>query len=148
MLNFKGIHFKGTFRPYQQRVLDSARKHLKDGKVHIVAAPGSGKTILGCELIRSLDSPCLIFSPTTTIREQWGDRFKSWFLNDEKQYEELISYNLFDIKLINSLTYQALFSAIEKVAVEDEEEKCDYSEIDLFNLSFNFITGLDLLTAI
>ena len=132
MKDFKGIEFKGTFRVYQQKVLDSANKHLKDGKVHIVAAPGSGKTILGCELIRRMNSPCLIFSPTITIREQWGDRFKSWFLNDEKQYEELISNDLFDVKLINSLTYQALYSAMDNVKISDEEENFDYSAIDLF----------------
>lgn len=134
MKDFKGINFKGTFRVYQQKVLDSANKHLKDGKVHIVAAPGSGKTILGCELIRRLNSPCLIFSPTVTIREQWGDRFKSWFLNDEKQYEELVSYDLFDVKLINSLTYQALYSAMDNVKISDEEETLDYSLIDLFEV--------------
>lgn len=132
MKDFKGINFKGKFRVYQQKVLDSANKHLKDGKVHIVAAPGSGKTILGCELIRRMNSPCLIFSPTITIREQWGDRFKSWFLNDEKQYEELVSNDLFAVKLINSLTYQALYSAMDNVKISDEEENFDYSAIDLF----------------
>lgn len=134
MKNFNGIKFKGTFREYQQKVLDSANKHLKDGKVHIIAAPGSGKTILGCELIRRLNEPCLIFSPTVTIREQWGDRFKNWFLNGEEQYSELVSYDLFNVKLINSLTYQALYSAIEKIEVHDDDEDCDYKEIDLFEL--------------
>ena len=53
MLNgFEDTHFKWTFRNYQQRVLDEAETYLKDGKIHIVAAPGSGKTILGLELIR------------------------------------------------------------------------------------------------
>lgn len=51
-MNFENIEFHGTFRDYQQRVLDNANKYLKDGKINIVAAPGSGKTILGLELIR------------------------------------------------------------------------------------------------
>lgn len=134
MKNFKGIEFKGTFRVYQQKVLDVANKHLKDGKIHIVAAPGSGKTILGCELIRRLNNPCLIFSPTVTIREQWGDRFNSWFLNGEEKYDELISNDLFNVKLINSVTYQALHSAMNNVKIKDEQEDYDYSGIDIYQL--------------
>ena len=62
-MNFNNISFKGVFRDYQQRVLDNSSKFLFDGKINIVAAPGSGKTILGLELIRRLDAPCIIFSP-------------------------------------------------------------------------------------
>ena len=51
-MNFNNISFKGFFRDYQQRVLDNSSKFLVDGKINIVAAPGSGKTILGLELIR------------------------------------------------------------------------------------------------
>lgn len=43
MMNFDKVHFKGSFRDYQQRVLRNAEKYLKDGKINIVAAPGSGK---------------------------------------------------------------------------------------------------------
>ena len=81
-MNFNNIKFKGTFRSYQQRILDSADLYLSDGKINIVAAPGSGKTILGLELIRRLGNPCIILSPTTTIREQWGERFNKSFLPD------------------------------------------------------------------
>ena len=44
-MDFKNITFKGKFRDYQQRVLDNSDKYLKDGKINIVAAPGSGKTV-------------------------------------------------------------------------------------------------------
>ena len=60
LMNFNNIKFKGTFRSYQQRILDSADLYLSDGKINIVAAPGSGKTILGLELIRRLGNPCII----------------------------------------------------------------------------------------
>ena len=66
-MKFDNMSFKGTFREYQQRVLDNSSKFLSDGKINIVAAPGSGKTILGLELIRRLNESCIIFSPTTTI---------------------------------------------------------------------------------
>ena len=38
------LHFKGTWRSYQQRVLDKYDRYSQDRKIHIVAAPGSGKT--------------------------------------------------------------------------------------------------------
>lgn len=134
MKDFSGIDFHGTFRVYQDKVLKGANEHIKDGKVNIVAAPGSGKTILGLELIRRLDSPCLIFSPTVTIRDQWGSRFEDFFLNDNQKIEDYFSTDLNNLKLITSVTYQALFSAIKKVKCEDDDETVDYSNIDLFKI--------------
>ena len=44
-MNYENIlQFKGTWRVYQARVLDRAEHYVRDGKIHIVAAPGSGKT--------------------------------------------------------------------------------------------------------
>ena len=34
MNQFRNIQFHGTFRDYQQRVLDNADKYLKDGKIN------------------------------------------------------------------------------------------------------------------
>ncbi len=131
---FTNINFKGEFRSYQKRVLDNSSSFLLDGKINIVAAPGSGKTILGLEIIRKLNSPCIIFSPTTTIRQQWGARFKESFLNSNLNVDDYVSYDLNDIKLITSITYQALYSAMNKIAINEEEESVDYSNIDLFKL--------------
>ena len=89
MLNFDKVHFNGSFRDYQQRVLRNAEKYLKDGKINIVAAPGSGKTVLGLELIRRLGSPCIVLSPTTAIRQQWGERFKDLFLDNLEDFPVL-----------------------------------------------------------
>lgn len=128
---FADVRFCGTFRSYQQRALDCAQDYLKDGKINIVAAPGSGKTVLGLELIARLSSPCLILSPTTTIREQWGERFLELFLPDRSKFGEYFSNDLHRIRLINSVTYQALYSSVEKVCVKEEGE-ADCSDIDLF----------------
>ena len=133
-MNFTKVKFKGKFREYQQRVLDNSSSFLSDGKINIVAAPGSGKTILGLELIRRLGNKTIILSPTTTIKEQWGKRFKESFLDENDNISDYISYNLYDIKLINSITYQALYSAMNKVEINEEDEVIDYSSIDLFNL--------------
>lgn len=105
MNKFENVHFRGAFRDYQQRALDNADKYLKDGKINIVAAPGSGKTVLGLELIRRLGEPCIILSPTTAIREQWGARFRDLFLDDENDFKHCFSNDLHKIRLINSITY-------------------------------------------
>ena len=60
---FADVSFRGKFRSYQQEVLDEAGRYLADKKIHIVAAPGSGKTILGLELVRRLGRPALILGP-------------------------------------------------------------------------------------
>lgn len=133
-MDFEGVYFKGTFRDYQQRVLDNSSKYLSDNKINIVAAPGSGKTILGLELIRRQNNPCIILSPTTTIRQQWGQRFEESFSFDEKHKSKYVSYDLNEITLINSITYQALYSAINKIATSSEDEVVDYSNIELFQL--------------
>ena len=133
-MNFDGITFHGTFRSYQQRILDDNQNYFIDNKLNIVAAPGSGKTILGLELIRRLNSPCIIFSPTTTIKNQWGERFADFFLDDKTTVDNYVSFDLNKILLINSVTYQALYSAINKISIKSDEEEIDYSNIDLFKL--------------
>ena len=133
MKTFDNIEFKWTFRDYQQRVLDNVDNHIKDGRVNIVAAPGSGKTILGLELIRRLGHPCLVLSPTTTIRQQWGERFEEAFL-EEENVDDYVSFDLNKVKLITSITYQALHSSMNKVACIDDEENIDYSDIDILKL--------------
>ena len=90
-MDFSNVAFCGKFRDYQQRIIDNSHKYLADGKINIVAAPGSGKTVLGLELIRRLNSPCIILSPTTAIRQQWGERFREMFLRDENDFEKLFS---------------------------------------------------------
>jgi len=64
----KNIKFKYTWRPYQAKVLEESEKYLADKKINIVAAPGSGKTVVGLELARRLGKPTLILSPTVTIK--------------------------------------------------------------------------------
>lgn len=133
-MDFKNINFKWQFRSYQQTVLDNADKHLKDNKIHIVAAPGSGKTILGLELIKRLNAPTLILSPSVTIRQQWGERFIEAFLPENEKAEEYISYNLKEPKLLTSITYQALHAAYTKTSTDEEidDESFESEEIQDF----------------
>jgi len=137
------IKFKGEFRDYQEIVLDHSEQYLKDGKVHIVAAPGSEKTTLGLELICLLNNPALILSPTVTIRQQWGERFADSFLPFDANVDDYYSCNLHKPSQITSITYQALYAAFYKLSVKeelDDEEAESDSEIDF--------TDFDLLNAI
>ena len=123
-MNFANImKFKGTWRNYQARVLEHSDKYLADGKIHIVAAPGSGKTTLGIELIARLSEPALILTPSITIREQWEARITEAFLNDGLNPKDYISQDLKDAKVITISTYQALHSAMNHykgILSEDE----------------------------
>lgn len=131
MKSFKNIYFNGVFRNYQKRILDNANNYLSDGKINIIAPPGSGKTILGLELIRRLNSPAIILSPTTTIKYQWIKRFKESFLDNEN-VDEYVSYTLLNVSLINSITYQALYKMMNKLEYNEDDEVIDYSKFDIF----------------
>ena len=122
MKDYSKVKFKGIFRHYQQSVLDNAEYFMRNGKIHIVAAPGSGKTTLGLELIRMLNKPALILSPSITIRGQWGSRFENGFLESNEDVSEYISYNLKETKLLTSITYQGLHSAFNKLIDQDLSE--------------------------
>lgn len=37
------LQFNGEWRSYQKRILDDLDFHLRDDKLHVVAAPGAGK---------------------------------------------------------------------------------------------------------
>ena len=63
-------HYPGTLRTYQAEVLD----RIPPGgaaPLHIVAPPGSGKTLLGLLLAAREGHRTLVLSPTVTIRHQW-----------------------------------------------------------------------------
>jgi len=64
------LAFCRPWRKYQARLLERLDEYLADGRLHVVAAPGSGKTVLGLEVIRRIDEPTLVLAPTITIRDQ------------------------------------------------------------------------------
>mgnify|MGYP003290408509 CR=1 FL=1 len=141
MKDFSLIKFKWTFRDYQQKVLDNANKHLLDKKIHIVAAPGSGKTVLGLELIRRLGTPALVLSPSVSIKQQWGDRFEECYLPETENVNEYVSFDIMKPSLLTSITYQALHAAVNRLPMEtgaDEDEfeaesGADFSDFDLIS---------------
>ena len=100
--------FRGTWRTYQVRLLDSLPTYLADNHVHIVAAPGSGKTIFGIEVIKRIDKRTLVLAPTTTIRDQWSERLTQQFLPIGSPKPDWVSTDIRHPRLLTIVTYQAL----------------------------------------
>lgn len=101
------MQFKGVWRDYQALVLEEMMDHLANGRLHVVAAPGAGKTILGLEIVRRLGRRALVFAPTVAIRDQWEHRLAPLFL-DEPPGPEDVSHQLADPRQLTLATYQAL----------------------------------------
>lgn len=114
--------FKGTFRKYQAEVLQEFDKHIKDKKINVVAAPGSGKTILGLQMICKLNQHVLILAPTITIRNQWKERFISSYVPEGMQID-FISDDVYNLNKFNIVTYQALHYALNKRKIKEESER-------------------------
>ena len=101
------MRFSGVWRDYQQRVIDEVDQHLDDDRINVVAAPGSGKTVLGLELVRKLGRPALILAPSLTIRNQWGARLVPLFLDEPPRVGE-VSHSLDAPGTLTAVTYQSL----------------------------------------
>ncbi|HWU28535.1 MAG TPA: DEAD/DEAH box helicase family protein, partial [Microbacterium sp.] len=63
--------YDGELRTYQSEVLAQIPASPADAAMHIVAPPGSGKTLLGLLLAVREQRRALVLAPTVTIREQW-----------------------------------------------------------------------------
>ncbi len=127
----KELSFQGKWRSYQQKVLEELATHLDNDHLHVVAAPGSGKTILGLEVMRQLEKPALILAPTITIRNQWEQRLVSMFMPEGSKSPDWISFDIKNPGHVTIITYQALYSAfagIKEQEVEFEEQEEEGSE--------------------
>lgn len=143
----ENVKFKYTWRPYQKRVLDNANLYLKDGKINVVAAPGSGKTVLGLELLVRHNKPVIILVPTVTIRNQWVDRFLSLFVNN-KDSVNYISTNIYDLKSFNVVTYQALHYAYKKQKMKESDNLDDVALDKEFVTDTTVIKEYDLIDSL
>ncbi|WP_440121220.1 DEAD/DEAH box helicase family protein [Tenacibaculum sp. Ill] len=102
------LNFLFDWRPYQAKVLQNFSAHIQDDHFHIVAPPGSGKTILGIEIVKRIGKKTLILAPTLTIRNQWEDRLQNFFTTDCNFSQ--ISFDIKQPSDITFSTYQALHS--------------------------------------
>jgi superfamily II DNA or RNA helicase len=73
---FSGLALRGALRPSQQLALDAFEADRTAGRssTHIVAPPGSGKTVVGLEIVRRLGHPAVVLAPTAAIAAQWADK--------------------------------------------------------------------------
>ena len=105
---FGAIGFSGRLRPSQiaavsviEPQLDVQGKHL-----HIVAPPGSGKTVLGLYVWANLvRKPTLVLSPNSAIQAQWAARTDLFDLDGK---DEFITTDPKKPGLLTSLTYQSI----------------------------------------
>lgn len=122
------FRFKGIWRGYQQRLLTELEEHLDDRKLHVVAAPGAGKTLIGLEVLRRLERPALVLSPSLAIRDQWLHRLSGMFRSEYEDWLAGISHRLNQPGWLTSSTYQSLHAAFGRLEIKDDEEPSDDEE--------------------
>ena len=73
---FSGWSFTGQWRGYQSQCLDAFEADLAAGRHQtlLVAPPGSGKTVVGLEVVRRLGVPAVVLCPSRTIQRQWSEK--------------------------------------------------------------------------
>ena len=119
---FPQIKFSGQLRPSQAAVVEIAKRQLAAGekRLHIVAPPGSGKTVLGlylwAELVRK---PCLVLSPNSAIQSQWAARTDLFEFTEDQT--SVVSTNPARPALLTSLTYQSVTLPARKVEEVDAQ---------------------------
>ena len=126
----KDIKFKYGWRKYQQRVLDDLQDHLTDGHLHVIAPPGSGKTVLGLEVAVRLNKPTLILAPTIAIRNQWIQRFCELFLQTNLT-PDWISRDIRNPKFMTVVTYQGLHAACNNWRIDEDELESEEEETEV-----------------
>ncbi|MBA4694929.1 MAG: DEAD/DEAH box helicase family protein [Candidatus Poseidoniales archaeon] len=106
--DFGNIHFSGTLRPSQKAACKVIEPQLKEGstRLHVVAPPGSGKTVLGLYVWSDLvKKPALVLSPNSAIQAQWAARTSLFDLDGKDKF---VSTDPKNPGLLTSLTYQSV----------------------------------------
>ena len=124
------MRFRWAWRPYQERVLNALPIHLADRKLHVVAAPGAGKTCLGLEVFRQLGRPAVVLAPTRTIRNQWLERLADFLPPESPCPPAWCSADLDEPAFFTSITYQALHARHRGARVEVDEEGEDPAALE------------------
>ena len=120
------MSFRKEWLVYQSRLLEHLDRNLANRRLHLVAAPGSGKTVIGLEVIRRINQPTLVLAPTITIRDQWVDRLVDLFLPPGVGRPAWVSTELKKPAFLTVATYQALHSVYsgrpeEQTATDSDE---------------------------
>jgi superfamily II DNA or RNA helicase len=67
------LEFVGEWRRYQRLALEAFERDVLAGRrhTHVVAPPGSGKTLLGAEIVNRIGRRALVLAPNSAIQTQW-----------------------------------------------------------------------------
>ncbi|MFJ4046514.1 DEAD/DEAH box helicase family protein [Microbacterium sp. NPDC089987] len=95
--------FDGELRTYQAEALRSIPADPADSAMHVVAPPGSGKTLLGLLLAARVGHRALVLAPSVTIRDQWVRTAR-----DLAHDVDAVSDDPAELKDLTVLTYQRL----------------------------------------
>ena len=70
---FDELAFGGSWRRYQTAAIAAFERDRAAGRrrTHIVAPPGSGKTLVGVELVRRIGRRALVLTPNSAVQMQW-----------------------------------------------------------------------------
>jgi len=139
------MKFKHKFYHFQDDILAKFESEIKrwDKKIHIVAPPGSWKTIMWLEMINRISWNSLILVPNITLQHQWKDKLNTLFLEEWENIDELVSTSTDEIKKINIITYQALTQSgewddlimqkiLENWYFDVKDEFKNYSEFEIY----------------
>lgn len=119
---FPELRFTGELRPSQKDVVQLARERIAAGakRLHIVAPPGSGKTILGLYLwAQVVKRPALVLAPNSAIQAQWAARTSLFDTLGGAFKGKLVTTDPSESALLTSLTYQSV--TLPSRSTEDEE---------------------------
>ena len=130
------MKFIFPWRSYQKRILYELDQHLKDDKLHVIAAPGSGKTVVGLEVIHRINKPTLVLAPTIAIRDQWVDRLLQMFLPElDGVMPQWISLDAKKPEFLTVSTYQGLYHAFSdhksRIIDENNENEGNFGDDDI-----------------
>ncbi len=103
-LLFAQISYRGTLPPDLEAVIREVTEPARE-RVHIIAPPGSGKMLLGAELVRRYAKPCLLISPDEASRDLWLTCWREDFLPADTASDAS--------SLLSVLTYDEVVSQLE-----------------------------------
>ncbi len=115
---FQTLKFKYTWRNYQAELLKNFSLHIADNHFHVIAPPGSGKTLLGLEIVKKINKKALVLSPTLIIRNQWKNRLQTFF-TDDLIYED-VSFDIKKPSNITFSTYQSFHAFYKRFENKDD----------------------------
>lgn len=129
---FDSIAYRDQFRDFQRQLLKKTDDLLDNSRINLITVPGSGKKLLGLEIIRRIGNPTVIITSSETISAGWCDTFRTDFLPDgaAESAEQYLSNNLLAPKLITAITYEELHNAVN----HNVTETADYSSLDLIRM--------------